>query len=233
QHIAQAVAKNHPEMHLMMLLVDERPEEVTEMRRTVKGEVIASSSDRDTAAHIRTAELVVERARRLAEQGRQAFLLIDSLTRLSRAYNKSVGNSGRPLSGGVDARALEAPRRMFGTARAFEEGGSLTVMATCLIETGSRMDDYIFQEFKGTGNMELVLDRKLADRRIFPAMDISQSGTRKEERILQPETFKQVTLLRKSLAALNPVQAMESLVKKLADFPTNAAFLERVGAFLK
>jgi transcription termination factor Rho len=233
QHIAQAVVKNHPEMHLIMLLIDERPEEVTEMRRTVKGEVVASSSDRDTAEHIRTAQLVVERARRLAEQGKQAFLLLDSLTRLSRAYNKSVGNSGRTLSGGIDSRAMEVPRRMFGTARVFEEGGSLTVMATALIDTGSRMDDYIFQEFKGTGNMELVLDRKLADRRIFPAIDISQSGTRKEERILPPEAYKQITLLRKSLASLNPVTAMEALVKKLAEYPANAAFLERVGTFVR
>jgi transcription termination factor Rho len=233
QHIAQAVIKNHPEMHLIMLLVDERPEEVTEMRRTVKGEVVASSSDRDTSNHIRLAQLVVERARRLAEQGKQAFLLLDSLTRLSRAFNKNVGNSGRTLSGGIDSRAMEVPRRMFGTARVFEEGGSLTVIATALIDTGSRMDDYIFQEFKGTGNMELVLDRKLADRRIFPAIDISQSGTRKEERILPPETLKQVTLLRRSLVSLNPVTAMESLVKKLGEYKSNAEFLERVGAFVK
>jgi transcription termination factor Rho len=233
QHIAQAVIKNHPQMHLLMLLVDERPEEVTEMRRTVKGEVIASSADRDTATHIRTAQLVVERARCLAEQGKDVFLLIDSLTRLSRAYNKVAGTSGRTLSGGIDSRALEIPRRMFGAARAFEEGGSLTVMATCLIETGSRMDDYIFQEFKGTGNMELVLDRKLADRRIFPAMDISQSGTRKEERLLDPEVLKRVTLLRRSLVSLHPVQAMEALVKKLAEFPSNAAFLDRINTFVK
>ena len=233
QHIAQAVVKNHPEMNLIMLLVDERPEEVTEMRRTVKGEVVASSSDRDTSNHIRLAQLVVERARRLAEQGKQAFLLLDSLTRLSRAFNKNVGNSGRTLSGGIDSRAMEVPRRMFGTARVFEEGGSLTVIATALIDTGSRMDDYIFQEFKGTGNMELVLDRKLADRRIFPAIDISQSGTRKEERILQPEVYKQVTLLRRSLVSLNPVTGMESLVKKLAEYKSNAEFLERVGTFVR
>jgi len=233
QHIAQAVVKNHPEMHLIMLLVDERPEEVTEMRRTVKGEVVASSSDRDTSNHIRLAQLVVERARRLAEQGKQAFLLLDSLTRLSRAFNKNVGNSGRTLSGGIDSRAMEVPRRMFGTARVFEEGGSLTVIATALIDTGSRMDDYIFQEFKGTGNMELVLDRKLADRRIFPAIDISQSGTRKEERILPPEVLKQVTLLRRSLVSLNPVTAMEALVKKLGEYKSNAEFLERVGTFVR
>jgi transcription termination factor Rho len=228
QHIAQAAAKNHPEMYVMMLLVDERPEEVTEMRRTVKGEVIASSSDRDSVSHIRTAELVVERGKRLAEQGKQVFVLLDSLTRLARAYNKYVGTSGRTMSGGIDIRALEVPKRLFGSARVFEEGGSLTVMGTALIETGSRMDDIIFQEFKGTGNMELVLDRKLSDRRIFPAMDISQSGTRKEERILPPEVLRRVILLRRTLVSLNPVPAMESLVKKLAEYPSNAAFLDRI-----
>lgn len=233
QHIAQAVVKNHPEMHLIMLLIDERPEEVTEMRRTINAEVIASSADRDTSDHIRTAQIVTERARRLTEQGKEVFLLLDSLTRLSRAYNKVAGNSGRTLSGGLDSRAMEVPRRMFGTARVFEEGGSLTVLATCLIDTGSRMDDYIFQEFKGTGNMELVLDRKLSDRRIFPAIDILQSGTRKEERLLSPETHKRVTLLRRSLVSLNPVMAMESLVTRLATFKSNAEFLDRVATYLK
>jgi transcription termination factor Rho len=233
QHIAQAVAKNHPEMQVIMLLVDERPEEVTEMRRTVKGEVIASSSDRDTSNHVRTAELVVERGKRLAEQGKQVFVLLDSLTRLARAYNKNVGNSGRTMSGGIDIRALDVPKKLFGSARVFEEGGSLTVMGTALIETGSRMDDIIFQEFKGTGNMELVLDRKLSDRRVFPAMDISQSGTRKEERLLEPEVLKRVTLLRRSLVSLNPVAAMESLIKKLADYPSNAAFLEKIGTYVR
>src|SRR3989454_8055041 len=228
QHIAQAVARNHPEMHVMMLLIDERPEEVTDMRRTIKGEVIASSSDRDATSHLRTAELVVERAKRLAEQGRQAFVLLDSLTRLARAYNKNVGNSGRTMSGGIDIRALEVPKRLFGTARVFEEGGSLTVMGTALIETGSRMDEIIFQEFKGTGNMELVLDRKLSDRRVFPAIDLLQSGTRKEELLFPPETFKQVTLLRRSLVSMNPVQAMESLVQQLAKVPSNAAFLNKI-----
>jgi transcription termination factor Rho len=233
QHIAQAVAKNHPEMQLIMLLIDERPEEVTEMRRTVKGEVVASSSDRDTASHVRTAELVMERAKRLAEQGKQVFVLLDSITRLSRAYNKAVGNSGRTMSGGLDSRAMEVPRRQFGSARVFEEGGSLTVIATALIDTGSRMDDYIFQEFKGTGNMELVLDRKLADRRIFPAMDISQSGTRKEERILPPEVHKRVTLLRRSLVSLRPIEAMEALIKQLGRYESNAAFLDKVGTFVR
>jgi transcription termination factor Rho len=236
QHIAQAVAQNHPEMHLMLLLIDERPEEVTEMRRLFRdggGEVIASSADRDTASHTRTAELAFERAKRLAEQGKPVFILLDSLTRLARAYNKSSGNSGRTMSGGVDSRALEVPRRLFGTARAFEEGGSLTVLATALIETGSRMDEVIFEEFKGTGNMELVLDRRLADRRVYPALDISRSGTRKEERLLGPDVLARVTLLRRSLVQMNPTQAMESLVKKLAEYKSNAAFLDRISVFAR
>ena len=232
QHIAQAVATNHPEMHLIMLLIDERPEEVTEMRRTVKGEVIASSSDRDAHGHIRMAELVVERARRLAEQGKQVFVLLDSLTRLARAYNKNVGNSGRTMSGGIDIRALEMPKRLFGTARVFEEGGSLTVMGTALIETGSRMDDVIFQEFKGTGNMELVLDRKLADRRIYPAMDIAQSGTRKEERILPPDVLKQVTLLRRSLTPTEARRGDGIAGQEAGKYKSNAAFLETSGRHL-
>jgi transcription termination factor Rho len=233
QHIALAVAHNYPDMYLIMLLIDERPEEVTEMRRTIRGEVAASSNDRDAAEHVRLAEIVVERAKRLTEQGEDVFLLLDSLTRLARAYNKQVNSGGRTMSGGIDIRALEVPKRLFGTARAFEEGGSLTVIGTALIETGSRMDDVIFQEFKGTGNMELVLDRKLADRRIFPAMDISQSGTRKEERLLSPEVHKQVTLLRRSLVSLNSVQSMEGLVSQLGKYASNAAFLERVGGFVK
>jgi transcription termination factor Rho len=233
QHLAQAVAKNHPEMHIIMLLIDERPEEVTEMRRTIKGDVIWSSSDRDSTAHARLAELVVERARRLVEQQKDVFILFDSLTRLARAYNKNVASGGRTMSGGVDARALEIPKRLFGTARVFEEGGSLTVMGTALIETNSRMDDVIFQEFKGTGNMELVLDRKLADRRIFPAIDIAQSGTRKEERLFSKEEFPQVTLLRRSLMQLSPQEAMESLIKQLSRYDTNAAFLAKVNTFVR
>jgi transcription termination factor Rho len=176
---------------------------------------------------------VVERARRLTEQGKQVFVLLDSLTRLARAYNKNVNSGGRTMSGGIDVRAMEVPKRLFGTARVFEEGGSLTVMGTALIETGSRMDEVIFQEFKGTGNMELVLDRRLADRRIFPAMDILQSGTRKEELILPAETLKQVTLLRRSLTQLPPVQAMEALVQQLGKRQSNAEFLEKVSAFVK
>jgi transcription termination factor Rho len=228
QHIAHAISRNHPEMHLIMLLIDERPEEVTEMRRTVRGEVIASSSDLDSINHVRTAELVVSRAKRLAEQGRQVFVLLDSLTRLARAYNKNTRDSGRTLSGGVDARALEVPKRLFGSARAFEEGGSLTVLGTALIDTGSRMDEVIFQEFKGTGNMELVLDRRLADRRIYPALDISQSGTRKEERLLPPEVLRRVTILRRTLVQMGPIESMQSLVEKLGNFPSNEAFLERI-----
>jgi transcription termination factor Rho len=233
QHLAQAVAKNHPEMHTIMLLIDERPEEVTEMRRTVKGEVIASSSDRDSSQHASIAELVMERAKRLTELGKEVFVLLDSLTRLARAYNRNQGGGGRTMSGGVDARALEIPKRLFGTARVFEEGGSLTVMGTALIETNSRMDDVIFQEFKGTGNMELVLDRKLADRRIFPAIDIAQSGTRKEERLFTKEEYPQVTLLRRSLMELSPQQAMESLVQQLARYDNNASFLAKVNTFVR
>jgi transcription termination factor Rho len=228
QHIAQAVATNHPEMDLIMLLIDERPEEVTEMRRTVRGEVVASSSDRDAVSHVRTAELVVERAKRLAEQGRQVFVLLDSLTRLARAYNKNVNSGGRTMSGGVDIRALEVPKRLFGSARVFEEGGSLTVVGTALIDTGSRMDEVIFQEFKGTGNMELVLDRRLADRRTYPALDISQSGTRKEERLLAPEVLRRVALLRRTLVQMGPVEAMQMLVAKLGEYPSNEAFLNRM-----
>ncbi len=233
QHLAQAVAKNHPEMQIIMLLIDERPEEVTEMRRTIKGEVIASSNDRDSTEHARLAELVMERAKRLTECGKDTFVLLDSLTRLARAYNKNVSGAGRTMSGGVDVRALEIPKRIFGTARVFEEGGSLTVMGTALIETNSRMDDVIFQEFKGTGTMELVLDRKLADRRIYPAIDIGQSGTRKEERLFSKEELPLVTLLRRSLMDLSPQEAMESLVQQLPKYADNKAFLAKVSTFHK
>jgi transcription termination factor Rho len=228
QHIAQAVSKNHPEMHLIVLLVDERPEEVTEMRRTIRGEVVASSSDRDATAHVRLAEFVMERAKRLAENGRQVFVLLDSLTRLARAYNKTVRDSGRTMSGGVDSKALEVPKRLFGSARVFEEGGSLTVLGTALIETGSRMDDVIFEEFKGTGNMELVLDRKLADRRIFPAINLGESGTRKEERLLSADVLKKVSLMRRHLMDDPPVQAMEKLLREMGKSQSNDGFLDRM-----
>jgi|SRR5579883_662450 len=243
-HIAQAVIANYPEMYLIVLLVDERPEEVTEMRRGLKGvqgesgpasprvEVVASSSDRDTANHIRIAELMVERAKRITEQGRDVFVLLDSLTRLARAYNKTAG-SGRTMSGGVDSKALDVPKRLFGAARAFDEGGTLTILGTALIETGSRMDEVIFQEFKGTGNMELVLNRQLAERRIYPAIDLGASGTRKEERLLPPEMLEQITLLRRSLMSLKPVEAMEGLVKQLSKTKSNAEFLMTVSKFVK
>jgi transcription termination factor Rho len=230
-HMAAAVAANYPDMHLIVLLVDERPEEVTEFRRTVKGEVIASSNDQDAQVHVRTAELVIERAKRLTEQGRDVFVLLDSLTRLARAYNKFAG-SGRTMSGGVDSRALDVPKRLFGAARAFEEGGTLTVLGSALVETNSRMDDVIFQEFKGTGNMELVLDRKLSDKRIFPAIDLSQSGTRKEERLLPPDTLERINLLRRSLIQMRrPDESMEALIKQLAKTDSNAEFLDTVGKF--
>jgi len=232
QQLAASVAQNHPEVHLMVLLIDERPEEVTDMRRSVRGEVIASSSDHSTEEHIRLAQLTVDRAKRITETGGHVLILLDSLTRLARAYNKG-SNSGRTMSGGMDIKAMDVPKRLFGAARAFEEGGSLTVLATALIETGSRMDDMIFQEFKGTGNMEVVLDRKLSDRRVWPAIDIQQSGTRKEELLFDAQTLSRVTLLRRSLSGMKPVEAMESLVPQLAKYPSNAAFLEKIGQFQK
>jgi transcription termination factor Rho len=233
QHIAHAVINNYPDMHLIVLLVDERPEEVTEMKRGLKkGEVVASSSDRDTANHIRIAELMVERAKRLTEMGRDVFVLLDSLTRLARAYNKTAG-SGRTMSGGVDSKALDVPKRLFGAARAFDEGGTLTILGTALIETGSRMDEVIFQEFKGTGNMELVLNRQLAERRIYPAIDLGASGTRKEERLLPPEMLEQINLLRRSLMSLKPIEAMEGMVKQLTKTKSNAEFLMTVSKFVK
>ncbi len=227
QQMANAVATNHPEIHLMVLLVDERPEELTEVRRSVKGEVIGSSNDHAPEEHIRLAQLTIDRAKRIAEGGGQVLVLMDSLTRLARAFNKG-SNSGRTMSGGMDIKALDLPKKLFGAARVFDEGGSLTIIATCLIETGSRMDDLIFQEFKGTGNMEVVLDRRLADRRVWPAIDIQQSGTRKEERLLEPSVLTRVNLLRRTLADMKPVEAMEGLVRQLAKTPSNAAFLDKI-----
>jgi transcription termination factor Rho len=228
QHISQAIAQNFPDVYLLMLLVDERPEEVTDMRRTVKGEVIASSLDRDVESHVRLSQLVVERAKRLAEMGKDTFLLMDSITRMARAFNKWVGNTGRTMSGGVDIKALDIPKKLFATARLFEEGGSLTIVATALIDTGSRMDELIFQEFKGTGNMELVLDRKLADRRVFPAIDITQSGTRREEKLLDAETLHAVTMLRRTLTSMHHVDAMEQLTSRLAKFKSNKEFINLI-----
>ena len=224
QEIADAVSKNYPEIYLIVLLIDERPEEVTEMRRRVNGEVVASSLDREVENHIRVSQLVFEKAKRMAEAGRDVFLLLDSITRTARAFNKWT-NTGRTGTGGLDVKAMDIPKKMFGMARQFDEGGSLTVVGTALIETGGRMDDAIFQEFKGTGNMEMVLSRELAERRIWPAIDIGKSGTRREEKILSPEVLEGVTLLRRSLISLSPVEGMEQLIKTLAKFPTNADFL--------
>lgn len=229
QHISQGIAKNHPDSKLIVLLVDERPEEVTDMRRNVKGgEVIASSLDEDVESHVRLSQLVIERCKRLAEMGKDVFLLMDSITRLARAFNKWVGNTGRTMSGGVDIKAMDVPKKLFSAARAFEEGGSLTIVGTALIDTGSRMDELIFQEFKGTGNMELVLDRKLADRRIWPAMDIHKSGTRREELLLDKETLDAVTMLRRTLTTMPHVEAMEQLTRQLGRFKTNAEFIELI-----
>ena len=232
QHISQAIAANYPAMKLIMLLIDERPEEVTDMRRIVgeSGEVVASSLDMDVESHVRLSQLIIERARRLAEQGKDVFLLLDSITRLARAFNKWVGNTGRTMSGGVDIKAMDIPKKLFATARAFEEGGSLTIVGTALIDTGSRMDELIFQEFKGTGNMELVLDRKLADRRVWPAIDISQSGTRREEKLLDAPTLHAITMLRRTLSTMHPVDAMEQLVSKLQKFRTNKEFIQLISA---
>lgn len=225
QHIANGIATNHPDSKLIVLLIDERPEEVTDMRRNVNGEVIASSLDEDIESHVRLSQLVIQRCKRLAEMGQDVFLLMDSITRLARAFNKWVGNTGRTMSGGVDIKAMDIPKKLFSSARAFEEGGSLTIVGTALIDTGSRMDELIFQEFKGTGNMELVLDRKLADRRVWPAIDISQSGTRREELLLKPETLDAVTMLRRTLSTMHPVDAMEQLTKQLGKRKNNDEFI--------
>ncbi|WNG35240.1 transcription termination factor Rho [Archangium violaceum] len=228
QRIAQAVVANHPEVHLMVLLIDERPEEVTDMRRSIKAEVLASSSDRPTGDHLKVAELALERARRLVESGKDVMILLDSITRLARAYNKEVDNSGRTLSGGVDSRALERPKRIFGAARATEEAGSLTIVGTALIDTGSRMDEVIFEEFKGTGNSEVTLDRFLAEKRIFPAINIGQSGTRKEEKLFTHKEYEKVKKMRQMLFAVKPVEAMEALVKRLSRYTYNDEFLEEL-----
>ncbi|MFY8221201.1 MAG: transcription termination factor Rho [Pirellulales bacterium] len=230
QQVSQAVSANHPELSLVMLLIDERPEEVTDMRRSVKGEVLASSLDCDVESHVRLSQLVIERCKRMAETGKDVFLLMDSITRMARAFNKWVGNTGRTMSGGVDIKALDIPKKLFATARVFEEGGSLTIVATALIDTGSRMDELIFQEFKGTGNMELVLDRKLADRRVWPAIDISQSGTRREEKLLDPNTLHACNMLRRTLSSMHHVDAMEQLTKQLAKFKSNREFISLIAS---
>ena len=226
QRIAASIAANHAEVKLIVLLVAERPEEVTDMQRSVKGEVVSSTFDEPTSRHIQVTEMVLEKARRLVEYGHDVVILMDSLTRLGRAYNSEVPHSGRILTGGVDATALERPRRFFGSARNTEEGGSLTILATCLIDTGSRMDEVIFEEFKATGNLDLHLDRRLVDRRIFPAIDIERSGTRKEELLRPPEELRKIWILRKVLAEINnPVEAMELLRSRLSRTKSNAEFL--------
>jgi transcription termination factor Rho len=226
QKIANSIVKNHPEVYLIVLLIDERPEEVTDMQRSVKAEVVSSTFDEPPERHVSVSEIIIEKAKRLVEHKRDVVILLDSITRLGRAYNTIVPSSGKVLSGGVDSNALQRPKRFFGAARDIEEGGSLTIIATALIDTGSRMDEVIFEEFKGTGNMEIVLDRRLADRRVFPAIDITRSGTRREELLLTDEELNKVWILRKILNPNNPVEAMEFLLDKIKRTKTNKAFLE-------
>ena len=229
QRIAQAVLSNHPEIHVMVLLIDERPEEVTDMRRSLpKAEVLASSSDRPTSDHLKITELALERARRMVEGGRDVFILLDSITRLARAYNKEIDSSGRTMTGGVDSRALERPKRIFGAARSTEEAGTLTIVGTALIDTGSRMDEVIFEEFKGTGNSEVTLDRLLSEKRVYPAINIPQSSTRKEEKLFTLKEYEKVKKLRQMLFAVKPVEAMEALVKRLSRYTYNDEFLDEL-----
>ena len=225
QNIAQSIVKNHPEVYLIVLLIDERPEEVTDMQRSVDGEVISSTFDEPAQRHVQVAEMVVEKAKRLVEHRKDVVILLDSVTRLARAYNTVIPPSGKVLSGGLDSNALQKPKRFFGAARNIEEGGSLTILATALVDTGSRMDDVIFEEFKGTGNMEIHLERKLVDKRVFPAIDIQKSGTRKEELLLSGDDLNRVWVLRKVLNPLSPVESMELLLDKMGKTKSNADFL--------
>jgi transcription termination factor Rho len=225
QSIAQSVAKNHPEVYLIVLLIDERPEEVTDMQRSVDGEVISSTFDEPAQRHVQVAEMVIEKAKRLVEHKKDVLILLDSITRLARAYNTVIPPSGKVLSGGLDSNALQKPKRFFGAARNIEEGGSLTIMATALIDTGSRMDDVIFEEFKGTGNMEIHLDRKLTDKRVFPSIELQKSGTRKEELLIPRDDLNRIWVLRKVLGPLSPVEAMELLLDKMGKTKNNAEFL--------
>ncbi len=230
QAIANAITTNHPEVYLIVLLIDERPEEVTDMQRSVKGEVISSTFDEPAQRHVQVAEMVIEKAKRLVEHGKDVVILLDSITRLARAYNTIVPTSGKVLSGGVDSNALQRPKRFFGAARNIEQGGSLTIVASALVDTGSRMDEVIFEEFKGTGNMEVHLDRKLADRRVFPAIDIQKSGTRKEELLMAKEDLSRVYVLRRVLTPLSPVEAMELLLSKMGKAKTNGEFLSAMSS---
>ena len=226
QHIAHAIATNHPEVALIVLLIDERPEEVTEMQRSVKGEVVASTFDEPATRHVQVAEMVIEKAKRLTEHKRDVVILLDSLTRLARAYNTVVPASGKVLTGGVDANALQKPKRFFGAARNIEEGGSLTIIATTLIDTGSRMDDVIYEEFKGTGNMELHIDRRMAEKRVYPAINVNRSGTRREELLLKPDVLQKVWILRKLLYGMDDIDAMEFLLDKIKATKSNAEFFD-------
>jgi transcription termination factor Rho len=224
QNVATSITYNHPEVYLIVLLIDERPEEVTEMSRTVKGEVVASTFDEPASRHVQVAEMVIEKAKRLVEHKRDVVILLDSITRLARAYNTVVPSSGKVLTGGVDANALQRPKRFFGAARNVEEGGSLTIIATALIDTGSRMDDVIFEEFKGTGNSEIHLDRRIAEKRIFPAVNINRSGTRREELITSAEELQKIWILRKLLHPMDELAAVEFLIDKMKDTKTNDEF---------
>ncbi|MCA3211552.1 MAG: transcription termination factor Rho [Burkholderiales bacterium] len=226
QHIAHAIAANHPDCVLIVLLIDERPEEVTEMQRSVRGEVVASTFDEPAVRHVQVAEMVIEKAKRLAESKKDVVILLDSITRLARAYNTVVPASGKVLTGGVDANALQRPKRFFGAARNIEEGGSLTIIATALIDTGSRMDDVIYEEFKGTGNMEIHMERRLAEKRVYPALNVNRSGTRKEELLLDPAILQKVWILRKLLYGMDEIEAMEFLLDKMKATKTNAEFFE-------
>jgi len=230
QKIANSIARNHPEVKLIVLLIDERPEEVTDMQRSVKAEVIASTFDEQPERHVQVAEMVLEKAKRLIEAKQDVVILLDSITRLARAHNTVIPHSGKILSGGVDANALHKPKRFFGAARNVEEGGSLTIIATALIDTGSRMDEVIFEEFKGTGNMELVLDRRLAERRIFPAIDVNKSGTRKEDLLISPEDLNRIWILRKFLSDMGSVEAMETLLDRMSKTKSNKEFLQTMNS---
>ena len=230
QNIAHSIATNHPECYLIVLLIDERPEEVTDMQRSVKGEVVASTFDEPATRHVQVTEMVIEKAKRLVEHGRDVVILLDSITRLGRAYNTVVPSSGKVLTGGVDANALQRPKRFFGAARNIEEGGSLTIIATALIDTGSRMDEVIFEEFKGTGNSEIVLDRKVADKRTFPAMDILKSGTRKEDLLVARQDLQKIFVLRRILAPMGTTDAIEFLIDKLKQTKTNSEFFDSMNA---
>ncbi|MEO1198628.1 MAG: transcription termination factor Rho [Pseudomonadota bacterium] len=226
QNIAHSITANHPECYLIVLLIDERPEEVTDMQRSVNGEVVSSTFDEPATRHVQVAEMVIEKAKRLVEHGRDVVILLDSITRLGRAYNTVVPSSGKVLTGGVDANALQRPKRFFGAARNIEEGGSLTIIATALIDTGSRMDEVIFEEFKGTGNSEIILDRKVSDKRVFPSIDITRSGTRKEELLVRPEDLKKMYVLRRILNPMGTVDAIEFLLDKLRQTKTNSEFFD-------